>query len=486
MPKNLHAGISTILFVAVLFCWEALGPGAGDASAQTNGSAEGTWVGALDVGVMSLRVVVHVQQTADGAHTATIDSPDQGATGIPVADVTATDGTLILEVPSIGARYEGSIAGDEIDGTWLQGGRSLPLTLQRGEAPVVRRPQEPTGPLPYDTREVRFRNEPDGIELAGTLTIPRLPGPYPAAVLISGSGPQDRDETAFGHRPFLVLSDYLTRQGIAVLRYDDRGVGGSTGDFGAATTEDFARDARAAVAYLRGLDDVRFSQIGLVGHSEGGLVAPIAARTAPGEVAFLVLIAAPGIDGEQILFLQDSLIAAAGGATPDEIARSRERKALIFDVLKSAPDREDASRALEEAMRGLVLTDQEQSELREAGISIDDLIAQQIQQINSPWFRFFLTYDPLPALREIEVPVLAITGEKDLQVPPGENLPPIEEALAKGRSKRFLVREVRGLNHLMQTAETGIPREYSTIEETFAPVALQLIGNWIRQEMELE
>ena len=348
------------------------------------------------------------------------------------------------------------------------------------------RPQEPDEPLPYIVEDVLFANTEADVRLAGTLTLPHTQDPHPAVVLISGSGPQDRDETIFGHKPFLVLADHLTRNGIAVLRYDDRGVASSTGNFGIATLSDFADDARAALNFLRSRSDIDAKRIGLLGHSSGGITGPMAALREPGKVAYLVLLAAPAMPGEQVLYQQDAAQAHAAGVDEAAIERSRKRKEEIFSVIKTEPDLASAAVKLKRTMRAMDLTPEERAEIDAEGVDIDALIASQIRQLNTRWYRSFLSYDPAGALERLEVPVLALIGERDLQVLASEHLHRIEAALKRGPCPRHVVREMPKLNHLFQTAETGLPSEYAQIEETFAPAALQFISDWIRSEVGFE
>ena len=471
-------------FGLVAAAFLVLGAGAPGAFAQPEQPVAGTWLGVLEVGPMELRIVFNIQEADDGALSATIDSPDQGAHGIPVERVSVTADSVTIIASIIAARFDGVLKSDatQMNGFWAQGGQSFSLDMTRvDEVPVVNRPQEPDLPYPYEAEEVYFPNQEANIELAGTLTMPRGPGPHPAVVLISGSGPQDRDETLMNHRPFLILADYLTRRGIAVLRHDDRGVGASTGDFAAATTRDFASDALAAVRYLNTRDDIDVERIGLLGHSEGGLTAPMAARTAPDSVAFMVLLAAPAVTGEEILYAQDSLIALRGGASQDDIALGHRRKVQLFEILKSEPDLQTGAQKLDAAMRSMELTESEREELEAGRMDVESLIAQQIQILNSVWFRYFLTYDPIPALEAVRVPVLALTGEKDVQVPSDQNVEPMRAALERAPTETFVVRELPDLNHLFQTAETGLPAEYGRIEETFDPAALEVIGDWMME-----
>src|SRR5450759_1654527 len=296
----------------------------------------GIWQGTLKVQSLELRVVFHVQTDSMGTMKSTMDSPDQGAKGIPVDKITVRHDSVFLAVTVAAGTYRGIVQpGDSIIiGIWAQGGLSLPLDLHRvSEVAQLRRPQEPKPPFPYETEEVSYENIDAGIMLAGTFTKPKSAGPFPALLLITGSGPQNRDEEIFGHKPFYVLADYLTRRGIAVLRVDDRGIGKSTGEFGKATTKDFAGDVRAGVKYLKSRSDVSTKKIGLLGHSEGGLIAPMVAGDSK-DVAFIVLLAGPSLSGEQILYLQDSLISAVMGAPQNEIQKSLQLNHSLFSLIK--------------------------------------------------------------------------------------------------------------------------------------------------------
>jgi hypothetical protein len=298
-------------------------------------------------------------------------------------------------------------------------------------------------------------------------------------VLLSGSGAQDRNESIVGHRPFLVLADHLTRQGIAVLRFDDRGVGGSEGDVTSATTRDFAGDALAAVAFLKSRPEVAAAKIGLIGHSEGALVGPLAA-VASEDVSFLVLLAAPGLPGEQIIYLQSEALIRVMGADEEAIAANHELQQRMFAIVKAEPDDEKARQRLE-VLQKEMLQRMSPDQRKAAGLSEESPIGEQAKMLLSPWFRFFLTYDPLPTLAKVKRPVLVIIGENDLQVPPAENLPRIEQALRQGGNTDYRVLRPSRLNHLLQTSETGLPLEYARIEETIAPAALEAISGWIRE-----
>ena len=431
---------------------------------------DGTWMGTLDLGAAKLRVVFHIVNSEDGL-TATLDSPDQGAKGIPTTSVTRDGASLKIEVKSIGGIFDGKIAADlsTIDGTFTQLGSAHPLVLKRVKEQAeleLKRPQNPVKPYPYHDEEVSYDNKAQNVTLAATLTVPQGKGPFPAVVLITGSGPQDRDESLMGHKPFLVLSDYLTRHGIAVLRADDRGTAKSTGTFAGATTADFATDTEAAIAYLKTRPEVDPHKIGLVGHSEGGDIAPmIAARNK--DVAFIVMMAGTGVPGDQILVAQGEAIEVASGKDPQVAAKDAAKERELLILVETEKDDAMLEKELREKLAG---------EVPEAQIEA------QIKEITSPWFRYFLTYDPAIALRKVTCPVLVLNGEKDKQVLPSQNLPPIRKALEEAGNKHVEIDELPGLNHLFKTAKTGAVSEYAEIEETMSPVVLEKIATWILKQ----
>jgi len=442
-------------------------------------SIEGIWEGKLKVPGTELRIVFNISKNSDGALTATLDSPDQGVTGIPVEEVIFKDNILRLEVKSAGGVFEGKVSEDflVIEGEWKQSGQTLPLTVKRVDKAVeILRPQVPKKPYPYIEEEIVYENKDAGISLAGTLTLPSGDAPFPAALLITGSGPQDRNETIYNHHPFLVLADYLTRQGVAVLRVDDRGVGKSTGDFSQATSEDFASDVLAGIEYLKNRKEINPKQIGLIGHSEGGLIAPMVAVKSP-DVAFIILMAGTGLTGEEILYLQGALISRAMGVSEEDIAKNRQFNEKIFSLIKEEKD----EKTIEEKLRQMFMDDwAELNEEEKSRIGDPEVFLKaQLQSLLSPWLKFFLTYDPKPTLSKVKCPVLVINGEKDLQVPPKENLSAIEEALKSGGNQDYTIKEIPNLNHLFQTAQTGLPSEYPKIEETISPIALKIITDWI-------
>lgn len=428
---------------------------------------DGAWMGTIDTGMIKLRVVFHIVNTADGL-IATLDSLDQNVSGMPTTKTTRDGMKLKIEADKISGKFEGTIAADlnSIDGTWTQGGSSTPLKLTRAKNKAeleLKRPQNPTKPYPYRDEDVSYDNKVQDVTLAATLTIPQGKGPFPAVVLITGSGAQDRDESLMGHKPFLVLADYLTRHGIVVLRADDRGTAKSTGNFSTATTPDFATDTEAGIAFLKTRPEVNPHEIGLIGHSEGGVIAPMIAARNP-DVAFIVMMAGSGVRGDEILAEQVEAINLASGKSQEDTAKHVARERAVLNSIETESDPAKLRAALKEEL-GSEATDAE--------------IDGQMKTLTSPWFKYFITYDPAPALRKVKCPVLAMIGEKDTQVPAKENLPAIRAALEQGGNTHFEVVEMPGLNHLFQTAKTGSPMEYSQIEETMSPTALEKMSSWI-------
>jgi len=439
----------------------------------------GEWNGALKIQGTQLRIVFHFTKI-DAGYTATMDSPDQGAKGIPVTKTTFENPTLKLEMSALRIEYSGKIdSTGNISGTFNQGGMSLPLVLTRKaiEKVEVKRPQNPVKPYPYYSEEVTFLNTKDSIKLAGTLTLPKKEGKFPLVVLITGSGPQNRDEELMGHKPFLVIADYLTRNGIGVLRYDDRGCYESKGNFTKATTNDFATDVNAAVDYLKGRKDIDPNKIGLIGHSEGGIIAPIVA-TANKNVSYIILMAGTAIPGSELLLRQQDLIGRASGMKDDELKTTAELNTQVFKLIDEYKNQDTLKLKITDY---LLAEAKQHPELKlPEGKSINEAITMQLSQLMSPWMLNFIRYNPAITLEKVKCPVLAINGDKDLQVPANVNLPAIEKALKKGGNKKGTIKELPGLNHLFQECKTGLPAEYGEIEQTISPVVLETMANWIK------
>jgi fermentation-respiration switch protein FrsA (DUF1100 family) len=442
-------------------------------------SVEGQWYGALNVMGNQARLSFEITNTNDTL-IATMGSPDEGVSGIPMEDITFSNDALTIVQPKMMMSYVGVVNKDftEVNGTYSQAGQSFPLILGREEIKKkeIKRPQEPKAPFPYYSEDVEYTNENGGHTLAGTLTLPSKDGVYPVVILISGSGPQDRNEELLGHKPFLVIADHLTRKGIGVLRFDDRGTAKSKGDHSTATSADFATDVEAGINYLKTRKEVNKKKIGLMGHSEGGLIAPMVASKSK-DIAFIVMLAGPGIPGDQILLQQSELIALAEGMEDTATIKNELAMAVkMYDIIKTN-SQEDASEKLAAFIKKEV--EKMPEEERKAIPDVDAMIQAQISTLNSTWFRFFLSFDPAPVLQKVKCPVLAVNGEKDLQVPCAVNLEAIEAALKKGKNKRYKTMAFPNLNHLFQTTETGKVSEYGELEETFSPKALDAVTNWL-------
>ena len=441
------------------------------------------WTGTMNALFQKLTMRFRVYREDDGTENIYFDSVSQKSGGFKAMRTTKGD-QWTISVAAIGGAFEGALNTEktEVKGKWTQGGAKLDLVLTQEESlreEVVKppvRPQTPVAPFPYRTEEVSFRNEADDVQLAGTLTIPAIDHPCPAVVLISGSGPQDRDETILDHKPFWVIADHLSRHGIAVLRFDDRGTGASKGDFSSATSENFANDVEAAFDHLTRDTRIAKNAIGVMGHSEGGIIAPmVAARR--NDVAFAILMAGTGVNGKEILLSQGQLILRAEGVTEENLLNIQRmtQLAMIDTVLEAAADATH-DELVAAAMRRLT------ESLPEESLSDDNLkdtVSAGIQRMHSPWFRFFLTYEPATLLQRVKCPVLALNGEKDVQVDPRLNLPAIQAAVEKGGNTRFKTVEFPALNHLFQSCTTGGLSEYQTIEETISPTVLQTITDWI-------
>jgi pimeloyl-ACP methyl ester carboxylesterase len=441
----------------------------------------GIWEGKLKLNAgIELRLALKVEKGKDGTLEAALASPDQGANNIPISSIGLKDRVLTFESKVIGVKFTGkrNEKGTAFEGEFNQAGSKLPLTITKTDKLIGRaRPQMPKPPFPYRALDVKYENKAGRVTLAGTLTVPPGRGPYPAVILITGSGAQDRDETLLGHKPFRVLADALSRRGVAVLRVDDRGVGGSTGSIKTSTSDDFAGDVLAGLDFLKGRREIDGKKLGLIGHSEGGIIAPIAA-TRSKDVAFIVLMAGTGLPGSQILEAQLDLILKARGSSESERKVERDVQKRLVDIVTHEKDEKIAQAKLATAAKEIraAMSDSERLALADnpGGISEAALGA-----MNNAWFRFFLTYDPRPTLRTVRCPVLAINGEKDLQVPAKENLAEIEKALKAGGNRSVKSVEFPGLNHLFQPCKTGSPSEYGIIETTIAPEALTTIGDWI-------
>ncbi|MFA5557232.1 MAG: alpha/beta fold hydrolase [Flavobacteriaceae bacterium] len=435
----------------------------------------GQWSGTLEVQGIELRVVFNVSQIENGYKT-TMDSPDQGAKDIPIPVTVFNNPNVKFEIPGA-IEYTGALKGDKIIGTFKQSGVSLALDLTKNTSgeDLIKRPQEPKEPFSYYSEDVIFRNKKANITLAGTLTLPNQTGKFPAVVLISGSGAQDRNSEILGHKPFLVWSDYLTKNGIAVLRFDERGVGESEGNFAKATSNDFATDVQSAVEFLKTRKEIHKKKIGLIGHSEGGVIAPMVAVSNPKDISFIVLLAGAGIQGSELLLLQQKLILAASGIPQEDIEQNFEKHSRIFQEINQSTD----DQQLKTNLNSIVLEYTSDNETPQ-GMTKEQYAQTQTSTYTSPWMLNFIRYNPAVALQKVKCAVLAINGDKDLQVPATENLTAIRKALNKGKNKKITTKQYPNLNHLFQESETGLPQEYSLIEQTIFPKVLEDVTHWIK------
>jgi pimeloyl-ACP methyl ester carboxylesterase len=439
---------------------------------------EGAWIYRSFDHLSSSTLIVTFTKQANGSLAAAIDQPEVRLKQ-QFSVVVVKDGMVQIKQYGLLSVFEAkrSADGKSLDAKVNIGGNWQPLQLARlDKPPAFRRPQDPTRPYPYDEEEVTFKNNKANIRLAGTLTLPRgIRAPHSAVVLLSGSGPDGRDYLAGGHYHFLVLADYLTRRGVAVLRVDDRGVGKSGGVFTQATTEDLAQDAQAAVDYLLQRKDIDPKRIGLIGHSDGATGAALLASLSP-DIAFIVMMAGPGVPGSRILVRQSELGLKALGVNEHLIRWNMSVQKQIGEVLQREADVANADKALRQLIADVNarLTDEDRKRMGvDKTFKLDRVVG------STAWLRHFVTYDPRPTLSKVRCPVLALNGDKDLLVWSRDNLPEIEQALKAGGNKDYTVKELPGLNHFFQTCEMGGPAEYVFLEETIAPAALELVGDWI-------
>ena len=444
----------TLLITVLFFCLTAFSQ-----------DITGSWNGVLDYGVESLRIVFHIEEK-DGVYITTTDSPDQGMKGSKTTNTTLKKKTLTINIARVLAVFEGKVKKNSIEGTFTQRGTSVPLVLKRGTI-EINRPQEPTPPYPYHSEDVYFENKQADIRLAGTFTFPKEGSNFPVVVLITGSGGQNRDEEIFNHRPFLVLADYLTHQGIAVLRYDDRGIGESKGTYVTASIQDFATDALAAVEYLKNRTEINPNQIGLLGHSEGGSISFIASAENK-DIAFIVSMAGVAIQGDSLLKLQRNNIYEALNSSDKEIAEAEE---LILQM--SAIINEHSADSV------FNYPDMFVDEVIPANMKNNTLARnaykRELLKISSPEMYSFMSYNPAEDLQKIQCSVLAVNGEKDLQVPADVNI----ENFEKWLQGKVTTKKYPDLNHLFQHCQTGMIDEYPKIEETISQEVLEDIAKWI-------
>lgn len=441
----------------------------------------GKWFGTLEVPAapmpFNLTVTAH-----DQGYSATIDSPEQQVYGLAAREFSFVKDSVKFYVPQGGIRYKGSLTPQgELNGVFIQGDFTLPLKFKREAKPstTLLRPQEPQKPYPYLSQDITFFNQKDSVNLAGTLTLPSKTKKAPAVILISGSGPQDRNESLMGHKPFLVLSDYLTRQGIAVLRFDDRGTAASTGNFASAGLAEFTSDVQAALAYLKGRREIDPAKIGLLGHSEGGLVAPRVAAEKKSGVAFVILMAAPGLPGDELLLQQAYDVGRASGMTAQELSRAADINKEIYRLVRQEKNTQLLNQKLTAYLKEVIPAMYKEEKITDR--ELETFIAKTIREVNSPTITEALRSDPAENIARLQCPVLALNGSKDIQVAALPNLTAIEDALKKGKNTHYEVKNYEGLNHLFQQCQSGTIEEYKQIKQTMDPKVLRDISLWIQR-----
>ena len=472
--KKLSLFIS-IFFIAICSC-------------QAQEKWNGAWHGTIDVA--NLRIVFNIKTTETGATSVTMDSPDQSAFGLPVQSAEISKDSIFISDDRYRMRFAGERINDSvINGVFTQG-VNIPLVLKRSSAQLVAKPvikkQTPVPPFPYLAEEVTIRNEKAGVTLSGTLTIPSGTNgtAYPAVILVTGSGPQDRDESILGHKPFAVLADHLTRAGMLVLRYDDRGVGMSTGDFASSTTEDFASDASAVLRFLSERKEVDKKRIGIIGHSEGGMIAPMVANENK-LTNFIIMLAGPGIPIKKLMAEQNVAIMHSQGV-PLEVAKdygSLYEKAIAVSASEKKMD--DKTKVVEQIAIDWS-KDKSPETLNGLGLQGDSwqkrFASALVEETAGNWMQYFLNYDPEDNLKKLRVKVLALNGDKDNQVLSSSNLAGIESVLKRSKSPSYHIVSLPGLNHLFQTCKLCTVAEYGLLEETFSTGALNEITSWLKKE----
>lgn len=456
----------------------------------------GNWEGVLDANGTELTVVFHITSDSTGKTIGTFDSPKQMAYGLKCSKVLLTGDSVRIEMRSFGATYTGLLGTDKknITGNWSQGGMTLPLDLQKtGDVAVVqemKRPQTPKPPFTYFSEDVTYTNADGSITFGATFTRPSLWADkvkemkYPVVILITGSGQQDRDETLFEHKPFAVIADHLAKQGIATLRVDDREKGKTTGRFMSSTTLDFAKDVEAGVEYLKTRKDIDIRNIGLIGHSEGGMIAPMVASKRK-DIKFIVLLAGPGVPIIDLMEQQSVDVALASGADKAEIEKFRPLYKNIMQIAINENDSATAAKKMIEVFTAWQNKTDSITVRNTTGVtdkaSLDRFARSIIEEVKQTWYNYFIRFRPENYLSNVRCAVLALNGDKDVQVAAAPNLEAIRRILTQKMVKTFKIQSLPGLNHLFQRCNTCTPQEYAQLEETFSPEALQIISNWIRE-----
>jgi pimeloyl-ACP methyl ester carboxylesterase len=460
----------------------------------------GTWQGSINFQGNQIPIVIHIMKDSSDKLKASFDSPNQHAFNLPCSEVMIKNDSVIIMMAVINGKYTGQLNKDDnqISGNWFQGAGSLPLTMNKtSETATVKeqkRPQTPKPPFSYHSMDVEYQNADKSIKYGATLTYPEIDSTrhyakmpvFPAVILITGSGQQDRDETIFGHKSFAVIADYLTKNGFAVLRVDDRGMGGTTGVFSESTTADFVKDVEASLDFLEKQPPINKEKIGLIGHSEGGMIAPMVANER-NEIKFIILLAGPGIPITDLMQQQIEAVSASDGKSPGETKANSFLMRTIWEELNKGQD--SATTVSNIIMKfGAWSKTLDSATWRKISARdttpLSDQINDAIAQLSSKWFKYFITFDPQPYLKKLSCKVLALNGSKDLQVIATSNLNGIRSSLRKSKSPKYDVIEIQGLNHLFQTCIKCNIAEYSELEESFSPKALEIMSVWLKNNVQ--
>ncbi len=477
-----------LLIIMSLSLFEALTYGAdmkdepiNEREYKTKTDIEGEWSGEFDFGGMKLTLVLRINQEPQGNITATFESIDGSIPKTQVVNIILQSPYLKFELPTLASVYEGNLNKDETEifGNLIYNKEAYPLCLKKGilDKKLFRKPQEPLPPFPYIEELVKFENHATGITLSGTLTLPSSQGKFPAVVLIAGSAPYDRDATQSGHKPFMVLADHLTRNGIAVLRFDKRGVNQSTGTYEAADGRDFADDVLAGVNYLKTRPEINHQQIGLIGHSEGGVLAPMVAVKSK-DIAFLVLMAGATVNGKEIMLEQHALNRRADGVSEEIISKESSLLNQVYELVKNE---QEVEKQIYDVLRNYLADRGEvKPNFSITGIEINESSLDNIiTRINTPWFRYFLSNEPTFNLKQIKMPIYALYFELDSQVSPKQNMPLLFKTLNEAHHPNYTVKELPKHNHMLQSCETGSIAEYIQSSETVSPLIMNLVTDWI-------
>ncbi len=452
-------------------------------SANAQSKFDGIWEGKLDIGT-TIRAVFHISTDATGKIVTTMDSPDQGARGIATDSTTIKGDSIIVSMSKLMAVYRGKLTDEaNISGSLKQSIKVMPLALKKvTKASEKERPQNPKPPFNYTSEDVTFQNADGSIIYGATITIPKGKGPFPAVLLITGSGAQNRDEELMGHKPFAVIADYLSNKGYVVLRVDDRGTGSTTGNFKNATSADFAQDANAEMDYLKTRPEVDVKKLGLIGHSEGGMIAPMVAASRK-DIDFVVLLAGPGVKISQLMAEQNTETFRSLGIDSTAATKYGGLVRDVYDEIGIGKTKSEFKKTVEKIVKNWEQKNDHRIVWATTHISNDSTRDEWIKNFTdlykSPWFMYFLGYDPVPNLKKLTCKVLALNGTKDIQVISSSNIPGIEAALKNGKCKDFEVHQLTGLNHLFQQCKTCRIDEYGLLDETFSPDALKIMGDWM-------